>query len=55
VQAEELERIRRAYHIEHKSIRMIANAKSRDLLGNGGAGGKASLPGFGVSPNFPFP
>ncbi len=28
---------------------------SRDLLGNGGAGGEASCRGFGVSPNFLFP
>jgi len=33
----------------------LISAKLRDLLGHGGAGGEASLPGFGVSPNFPFP
>ena len=31
-----------------------ASAKSRDLLGNGGAGGEACLPGSGVSPLFLF-
>jgi len=33
----------------------IPSAKSRDHLGNGGAGGEASLPGFGVSPTSLFP
>src|SRR2546425_10582413 len=35
--------------------RDLPSAKSRDLVGNGGAGGEASLPGFGVSPISLFP